>query len=84
AVKKANRALDEFYIEGFPTNISLHREIVKDRDFQNGFFNTSYLDKKMDVFNLNGEKSIKEEEAKMSGIMKFIEKLKLNKIITRY
>jgi pyruvate carboxylase subunit A len=84
AVKKANRALDEFYIEGFPTNISLHREIVKDRDFQNGFFNTSYLDKKMDVFNLNGEKSIKEEEAKMSGIMKFIEKLKLNKIKTRY
>ncbi len=84
AVKKANRALDEFYIEGFPTNISLHREIVKDRDFQNGFFNTSYLDKKMDVFNLNGEKSIKEEEAKMSGIMKFIEKLKLKKIITRY
>ncbi|MEW6552481.1 MAG: acetyl/propionyl/methylcrotonyl-CoA carboxylase subunit alpha [Arcobacteraceae bacterium] len=84
AVKKANRALDEFYIEGFPTNISLHREIVKDRDFQNGFFNTSYLDKKMDVFNLNGQKSIKEEEAKMSGIMKFIEKLKLKKIITRY
>ena len=84
AVKKANRALDEFYIEGFPTNISLHREIVKDRDFQNGFFNTSYLYKKMDVFNLNGEKSIKEKEAKMSGIMKFIEKLKLNKIITRY
>ncbi|NLO17536.1 MAG: acetyl-CoA carboxylase biotin carboxylase subunit [Arcobacter butzleri] len=85
AVKKAKRALDEFYIEGFATNISLHREIVRDQDFINGFFNTSYLDKKMDIFNLKGEKSIKEEEeAKMSGIKRFIERLKLNKIITRY
>ena len=39
----------------------------------------------MDIFNLKGEKSIKEEEeAKMSGIKRFIERLKLNKIITRY
>ena len=27
AVQKAKRALDEFYIEGFPTNIPLHREL---------------------------------------------------------
>jgi pyruvate carboxylase subunit A len=33
AVKKAKRALDEFYIEGFPTNIPLHREIVRDARF---------------------------------------------------
>lgn len=84
AVKKAKRALDEYYIEGFPTNIPLHREIVKDKDFIEGNLTTNFLDKKMDFFNLSGEKSAKEEEAKMSGLMNFIERLKLNKVKTRY
>lgn len=84
AVKKAKRALDEFYIEGFPTNISLHREIVRDEEFKNGKFFTNFLDKKMDTFKLNGEIHIKEEEDRISKIVQFIEKLKLKNITAKY
>lgn len=83
AVKKASRALDEFYVEGFPTNIPLHREIVKDIDFMAGNLDTSYLDKKLDVFNMNGQNSIQKEESKMAKIIKFIEKIKLNNLTAR-
>ena len=80
AVKKAKRALDEFYIEGFPTNIPLHREIVRDTDFISGTFNTSYLDKKMQTFTLNSEENIKKEEEKISNIVKLMETINKNKL----
>ena len=80
AVKKAKRALDEFYIEGFPTNIPLHREIVRDQDFKDGKFFTNYLDKKMEEFTLHSEENIKLEEEKIANIMKFIEKINSNNI----
>ena len=84
AVKKAKRALDEFYIEGFATNIPLHRQIVRDQDFINGIFNTNYLDPKMDGFKLSSQKHIKEEEEKVSKIMNFIDKVKLKAINARH
>ncbi len=84
AVKKAKRALDEFYVEGFPTNIPLHREIVRDEDFINGNLTTQYLDKKMDIFNLHSERTIKQEEEKMSKIMKFVEKIKTHNLAARH
>jgi pyruvate carboxylase subunit A len=84
AVKKAKRALDEFYIEGFPTNIPLHREIVRDADFIAGTFNTSYLDKKMEIFKLHSEDNIKKEEEKISNIMKFIETVNNKNIQVKY
>ncbi|WP_368029589.1 acetyl/propionyl/methylcrotonyl-CoA carboxylase subunit alpha [Arcobacter sp. s6] len=84
AVKKAKRALDEFYIEGFPTNIPLHREIVRDSDFIAGTFNTSYLDKKMDIFKLHSEDNMKKEEEKIANIMKFIETINTNKIKVKH
>ncbi|MFA5454703.1 MAG: acetyl-CoA carboxylase biotin carboxylase subunit [Sulfurimonas sp.] len=83
AVKKASRALDEFYIDGVITNLSLHREIVKDADFIAGKLDTSYLDKKMELFNLNATKSIAKEEEKTSFIMNLINKIKEHKLITR-
>jgi pyruvate carboxylase subunit A len=51
-VKKARRALDEFHIEGFKTNIVLHREIVRDENFKEGKFDTGYLDSNLKKFNL--------------------------------
>ena len=80
AIKKAKRALDEFYIEGFPTNIPLHREIVRDADFIAGTFNTSYLDKKMEIFTLNSEDNIKKEEEKIANIVKLMETINKNKL----
>lgn len=84
AVKKAKRALDEFYIEGFPTNIPLHREIVRDEDFRNGTFNTSYLDKKMEIFTLHSEDNIKNEEEKIANIMKLMEAINKNKVKVKH
>ncbi|MGE4395817.1 MAG: acetyl/propionyl/methylcrotonyl-CoA carboxylase subunit alpha [Sulfurimonas sp.] len=84
AVKKASRALDEFYIEGVITNLSLHREIVKDQDFMQGNFDTSYLDKKMELFNLKATKSIAQEEKKSSFITNLINKIKEHKLIVRH
>ena len=83
AVKKARRALDEYNIEGFATNIPLHREITRDEDFKNGKFNTSYLDKKMEVFNLGAKSSIEEENNKISALSNMIKKIKELKLTTR-
>lgn len=83
AVKKARRALDEYNIEGFATNISLHREIVRDADFQAGIFNTSYLDTKMANFNLSTKSILEEERQRSSMLVNLIQKIKEHKLITR-
>ena len=83
AVKKARRALDEFYIEGVVSNIPLHREIVRDKDFIDGNFNTGYLDKKMDMFNLNAGNAQADEEKKIGYITKLIASIKEHKLNVR-
>jgi len=84
AVKKARRALDEYYIEGIKTNISLHREIVRDQEFIEGKFTTGYLDRNMDKFNLNAKDSLAAEEEKIEQIENLIKKIKENKLNVRY
>lgn len=83
AVKKARRALDEFYIEGIVSNLSLHREIVRDEDFISGHFTTNYLDKKMELFNLKAVDTQAEEEKKVGYIAKLIASIKEHKINVR-
>lgn len=82
AVKKARRALDEFYIEGFKTNIPLHREIVRDAGFKEGKFNTSYLDLNMAKFNLDAAHALADEESKMEKLSAMIKKIKENKLVS--
>ena len=84
AVKKAKRALDEFIIEGFPTNIPLHQQIARDADFRAGKFTTNYLDERMGLFKMESQKSIKEEDQRMSDMRKFIDNLEKNNIKPRY
>jgi pyruvate carboxylase subunit A len=62
-VRKARRALGEFLISGIPTNIPLHRQIVRDEDFKQGIFNTTFLDKKLPTFTLDAIQDIQEDEA---------------------
>ncbi|WOE69193.1 acetyl-CoA carboxylase biotin carboxylase subunit [Hydrogenimonas thermophila] len=83
AVNKARRALDEFYIEGVKTNIPLHREIVRDKDFIAGRFDTSYLNNKLETFNLQAVNCLLEEEKKIDEITKMIDKIKSNKLNVR-
>ncbi len=84
AVKKARRALDEFYVDGVPTNIPLHRQIVRDLDFIAGRFNTSYLDHKLEQFNLDAINNMEEEQQKMDNITKLVETIKANNISVRH
>jgi len=75
-VRKAKRALDEFYIQGLPTNIPLHSQIVRDVDFIEGNIDTSYLEQKLDNFNLNAINHLEEEENKMKNITQLLKNIK--------
>jgi len=82
AVSKARRALDEFYIEGFKTNIPLHREIVRDHSFKTGKFDTGYLDANMDRFNLDSQCYIADEEEKTIKLANTIKVIKENNLVS--
>jgi len=82
AVAKARRALDEFYIDGFKTNISLHREIVRDESFKDGKFDTGYLDVNMNKFNSDAQNSIAYEEEKVLKLADIIKQIKENDLVT--
>jgi acetyl-CoA carboxylase biotin carboxylase subunit len=47
ALARMRTALDELVIEGIKTNTDLHRNLVRDGDFQRGGVNIHYLEKKL-------------------------------------
>ena len=44
ALRRLNRALDMFVLEGIETSIELHKRIINHPDFHAGRFGTSFLD----------------------------------------
>jgi acetyl-CoA carboxylase biotin carboxylase subunit len=44
AIRKMRRALDEFVVEGVDTTIPFHQQLMDDERFQEGNFNTRFLD----------------------------------------
>ena len=44
ALNQMLRALDEFIIEGVPTTIPFHKQVLNDPKFVEGDFNTTFLD----------------------------------------
>ena len=42
-IRKMERALDEFIVEGIKTTIPFHKKLMKDPDFRAGNFNTSFI-----------------------------------------
>ncbi len=44
ALRRMMRGLDEFIIEGVPTTIPFHRQVMRNRSFIEGNFNTRFLD----------------------------------------
>ncbi len=83
AVKKAERALCEYHIAGIPTNLPLHRQIVKDQDFKDARFDTGYFDKKLSTFNLEGQEQGKREEEKYRKLADLISSIKKNQVKVR-
>jgi len=73
-VKKAKRALDEYDIGGVTTNISLHKEIVRDEDFQKGLFDTSFLDARVEHFALINTIAPNEEKSTTSFMSRLLQK----------
>ena len=45
ALKRAERALDEFVIDGLPTTIPFHQLVLKNEKFRKGDFDTSFIAK---------------------------------------
>jgi len=43
-IKKMQRALDEFIIEGIKTTTTFHQKLMKDENFRSGNFHTGFLD----------------------------------------
>ncbi len=84
AVRKAKRALDEFVIEGVPTNIPLHKAIVRDQDFIEGRFTTGYLDEKLEKFNLDAINCMEKEEQRLKEINALIATIKHNDLAVRH
>jgi pyruvate carboxylase subunit A len=83
-VRKAKRALDEFIIEGVPTNIALHRQIVRDQDFIDGKLDTGYLDGKLQTFNLDAIHNMDDEEEKMKHIEQVIAAINAKNLTVRH
>ena len=80
AVRRAARALDEFYIDGIITNIPLHQAIVMDKDFQAGKFDTSYLEKKLDKFHMEVQNLLEEEQQKIEKLTDMVKHRKSNNL----
>ena len=45
AIARGRRALDQFVIEGIKTNISMHRKILDEPDFQDGRLSTRFMER---------------------------------------
>lgn len=45
AIGRMKRALDEFIIEGVATTIPFHKRVMNDQDFQQGNFDTKYIER---------------------------------------
>jgi pyruvate carboxylase subunit A len=59
-VSRAHRSLEEYVLRGIKTTIPFMKRIMEDKDFQEGRFDTSYLDTHPDLFNY--EESIDPED----------------------
>jgi acetyl-CoA carboxylase biotin carboxylase subunit len=45
AIRRMQRALDEFIVEGVKTTIPLHMKILADPDFQQGNISTKFMER---------------------------------------
>src|ERR1700730_5499808 len=53
AIMRLERALDEYFVAGIKTNISLFQRILRDADFRAGRLDTGYLDRLLAKGNQN-------------------------------
>ena len=64
AISRLVRALNEYFVGGIKTNISLFRRILKDPDFQAGKVDTGFLDRLLS----SGEPAVASDDARIAAI----------------
>jgi acetyl-CoA carboxylase biotin carboxylase subunit len=65
AIMRLQRALDEYFVAGIKTNISLFQRIMRDADFQEGKLDTAYLDRLLAKG--NAASTFGQQEPRLSG-----------------
>lgn len=77
AVNKLERALDEFKIEGIRTTLPFLRAISKRRHFRRGFFDTSYIEERLqDILENTHDKHQENKDEIIAAIATAIKKVK--------
>lgn len=66
AIERMKRALGEYHIEGIKTNISFFLEVLNDRDFRNGDFDTGFIDRWLQ--GRNGEPRISDTDRDFAAL----------------
>lgn len=81
AVSKLERALDEFNIEGITTTLPFLHAISKRRHFRRGFFDTSYIeDRLQDILENTHDHTQNNKEEVIAAISAAIKKMKAERV----
>jgi acetyl-CoA carboxylase biotin carboxylase subunit len=73
AIARMRRALDEYFVGGIKSNLSLFRRILDDKDFQAGKLDTGYLDRLLRSDAAEGQKPDAEVAAIAAGVFAILD-----------
>jgi acetyl-CoA carboxylase biotin carboxylase subunit len=73
AIARLRRALDEYFVGGIKTNLSLFRRILDDEQFQAGKLDTGYLDRLLKSAASEGQKQDAEVAAIAAGLFALLD-----------
>jgi acetyl-CoA carboxylase biotin carboxylase subunit len=73
AISRLRRALNEYFVGGIKTNISLFRRILNDPDFHAAKIDTGYLDRLLKTKAVEPERSLPEVAAIAAGVFALLE-----------
>lgn len=73
AIARMRRALDEYFVGGIKSNLSLFRRILDDKDFQAGKLDTGYLDRLLRSDGAEGQKPDAEVAAIAAGVFAILD-----------
>jgi acetyl-CoA carboxylase biotin carboxylase subunit len=73
AISRLRRALNEYFVGGIKTNISLFRRILNDPDFQAAKIDTGYLDRLLKTEAAEPERALPEVAAIAAGVFAILE-----------
>ncbi|HTA23952.1 MAG TPA: hypothetical protein VK763_10490, partial [Terriglobales bacterium] len=73
AIERMRRALDEYFVGGIKSNLSLFRRILNDKDFEAGKIDTGYLDRLLKSGASEVQKADAEVAAMAAGVFAMLD-----------